>query len=85
MSSPQTTRQVFEQCFLEVRAKLIEIAASLDRIERANTSESIDGDPRLYQIRKSIEILNSRGFDRVERIQMVFSDDYEPNWNQYNC
>lgn len=82
MSSPQTAAHVLDQYFLEIRAKLIEVAASLDRIERADTSEPVDGDPRLDQIRESVEILNSGGFDRAERMQMVFSDEYEPNWNQ---
>ncbi len=81
MASLQTATEVLEQSFLEIRAKLLEIGASLDRIERAEDSSHLKNDPRLAQISRSIEILNEDGFDRAERIQQVFSDSYDPNWN----
>ena len=81
MSSPQTASETLERTFLEIRARVIEVAAGLDRIERAEPAGSVRDDPRLGQIRESIEILNSGGFDRAERIQQIFSDEYEPNWS----
>ena len=49
------TSEVFESEFLPVRAKLLEIAASLDRLDRAEGS--VDGDPRRSQIGNAIETL----------------------------
>lgn len=82
MSLPQTASQALERHYLEIRARLLEVAACLDRIERADCDHSLGSEPRLEQIREGIRILNSPGIDRAERIQMLFSDEYEPNWNR---
>ncbi len=60
--------------FLGIRCRLIELAAALDRIDRANDAGD---DPRLAQIRRSLEILAADGPDRAERVQMVFSLPFE--------
>lgn len=82
MASTQPVAEVFDQCYLEVRAKLLEIAASLDRIERADTEGVAATEPRLELIRKSIELLNKPGTNRAEQIQRVFSDPYDPDWSK---
>jgi hypothetical protein len=82
MSSTRTAAAVFEQNFLDIRCKLIELAAALDRIERADSADEVDADPRIEQIQEAIEVLGSRGFDRAERLQLIFSDQYDPNWNK---
>jgi hypothetical protein len=56
--------------FLDIRCRLIALAAALDRVDRAKDST---GDPRLPQIRRSLEILAADGPERAERVQMVFS------------
>lgn len=74
---------ILDECFLPVRAKLLEIAATLDRIDRA-----CDDGPQLEQeaagrrasIDDGIRILLSEGPDRAERMQRLFSRDYEPDW-----
>lgn len=80
MSTTMNAATVLDRVYLEVRAKLLEVAASLDRIERADDTEAVCHDPRLKQIRETISILNSTGSDRAERVQMVFSDSYVSNW-----
>ena len=80
MSAPLTAPAVLDRVFLEVRAKLLEVAASLDRIERSDDAETLRRDYRLQQIRETISILNSPGSDRAERVQMIFSDPYVSNW-----
>ena len=71
--------QVIDSYFPEVRAWLIQIAAVMDRLDRA--AESGDGklsadDPRLKQFQQSLDVLrNTRGkANRAEQIQMIFSD-----------
>ena len=80
MASLQTARAIAEQSFLEIRAKILEVGAALDRIERAEGAGELAGDPRMQQLRESLAILQTSGTDRAERIQMVFSDPYEPGW-----
>ena len=76
-----TASAVLDREFLEIRAKLLEVAASLDRLERA--AGSVEGDPRLERIRQAIELLaDESGRDRAEAIQLLFSRQYDPNWQQ---
>ena len=64
----------------KIRAKLIEIAAILDRIDRANGE--VDDDPRMMEIRKSLEVLfgpNNDG-NRAAEIQMIYSRTFDADW-----
>ncbi len=77
--------QILTESFLEVRAKLLEVAATLDRIDR-----SLDaGDPlpneaqaQRKQLDSAIEIVLSEGSDRAERLQQLFSRQYESDWRK---
>jgi hypothetical protein len=82
MSSPLTADEILDQCFLEVRAKILEISATLDRIDRCDVDSSVSSDPRRQNIRKALTIANSDDFNRAEQIQMLLSDAYEENWNR---
>ena len=70
---------VLEREFLDVRAKLVQLAASLDRIERGAGSAS-DSDPRMKQIRQALDVLRSEDANRAERIQLTFSLPYKSDW-----
>src|SRR5262245_1188488 len=74
ITATQTAPEIFEQTFLPMRARIIEIAAALDRLDRAEAAESVRSDPRFEQIRQGLEILLSDGFHRAAQIQEVFSD-----------
>jgi len=82
MSSPLSAATALDRVYLEVRCKLLDVAACLDRVARAEGFASVQSDPRLTQIAKGIGILTQAGSDRAERIQMLFSDDYIANWNR---
>src|SRR5262245_4493566 len=82
MSAPPTAPAVLDRIYLEVRCKLLDIAACLDRVDRSEGAPAVASDPRLAQIAQGIEILNSAGSDRAERSQMLFSDAYVPNWSR---
>jgi hypothetical protein len=84
MSSPQTAPAVLERVYLDIRCKLLDIAASLDRVARAEDAERVQSDARLAQIRQGIEILLKDGVDRAEQIQLLFSDPYVPSWNRHD-
>ena len=72
------TREQFK-----IRAKLIEIAASLDRIDRANGE--VDDDPRMMEIRKSLEVLSGPNGDsnRAAEIQMIYSRTFDAEWKTH--
>ena len=61
--------------FLGIRCRLIELAAVLDRIDRAGGVAADDA--RWLQIRRSLEILAAAGPNRAVQVQMAFSLPYE--------
>jgi hypothetical protein len=71
---------VFEQEFLQIRAKILEIASALDRLDRADGS--LDSDPRRDKIRAAIETLLSGDDDRAEQVQLIFSRPYDDEWQE---
>jgi len=67
-------RQVLDRYYPEVRAWLIQIAAVMDRYDRAGGG---DADERIRYYREALKVLQtSTTDDRAERIQMIFSDPY---------
>ncbi|QQL44210.1 hypothetical protein [Sulfuriroseicoccus oceanibius] len=86
MSTPQqaTSRQTPEQAFghdyLEMRIRLIEIGAMLDRLDRARTSHpdapQLTEDDRIDRCRQALEVIISEAEtpNRAERIALIFSD-----------
>ena len=81
----RTAAQVLNESFLEVRAKLLEVAATLDRIDRA----AEDGNPLATdqtalrrRLDEAIRICLSEGPDRAERLQQIFSRQYESDWRK---
>lgn len=70
MSCPLNRRGVTDRYFLENRAKLIDIAAFLDRIER---SEGED-DFRIRAFREALSILSDGQGERAKRVLEAFSD-----------
>jgi hypothetical protein len=79
MEPPQTGYEILEREFLPTRAKILEIAATLDRIARAGDDMN---DPRLGRIREAVKLLLEPGDDRAERVQLLFSRLYEENWRE---
>jgi hypothetical protein len=74
----QTPGQVLENEFLEVRCMLIEIAAMLDRYDRATlrAAEAAHADKRLEKIYQSLALLTNRDTmaDRSERLLNLFTE-----------
>ena len=69
-----TSKAVIDRYFLEHRAKLLDLAAFLDRIDRADASGEGREDFRVAAIHRAIEELAKDGPGRARRIQEVFSD-----------
>jgi hypothetical protein len=64
--------------FLDIRARLLDIAAALDRVERA--AGPLASEPRLDQIRHAISLLDQPGAARAEQVQLLFSREFDPDW-----
>ncbi|MEZ6132390.1 MAG: hypothetical protein R3C59_27315 [Planctomycetaceae bacterium] len=71
-TSPQTKQQVIDTYFMEHRAKLIDIAAYLDRIDRGQGADP--GDFRDAAFRKALLLLTDGESSRARRILDLFSD-----------
>jgi hypothetical protein len=65
-----TRQQVLDLYFLDARHKLIEIAAFLDRVDRAEG----EADFRLGAFREALQHLASAQSDRATAVLMAFSD-----------
>jgi hypothetical protein len=71
--SPRSAKEVLDVYFLETRAKLLEIAANMDRMERAEGLEKLQGDARLKFVADALEILRGPPGNRAERVQVLYS------------
>ena len=80
MSQPMNAAQVLDREFLEIRAKILEVAASMDRLERADGS--VADDPRLGRLRDAVQLLLDPAEGRAEQVQLLFSRSYEDDWRQ---
>lgn len=78
MSSPASTVKAMDREFLGIRSRLIDLAAALDRIDRA--ADTSAGDLRLAQIRRSLEVLLTAAPHRAQRVQAEFSLPYDEHW-----
>lgn len=70
--------EILDHEFLGIRARLLELAATFDRIQRADGN--VDGDRRNSMVRQGLEILLKENKDRAEQVQLLFSRQYEDDW-----
>jgi len=81
-ATPLPAADVLDAYFLEARSKLLDLAAVLDRIGRGGGAAAAETDPRLARIRQALEVLHDRSGGRAERVQKVFSLDYDAGWER---
>ena len=80
MSASLTAPEVLNREFLEIRCKILELAAAFDRLERAEGS--VADDARLARLREALQVVLDETSDRAEQVQMVFSRAYDDNWQK---
>lgn len=78
MTGERTRDAVLEQEFLPLRAKILEIAAGLDRLDRAMPAGDDSG--RRERLEKAIQLLLADDPSRAARVQLLFSRDYDEQW-----
>lgn len=69
-----TSRELLDVYFLENRARLLEIASLLDRIDRAPDAADKDMDFRYRAFVEGLRILLDTNGERTKAIQLYFSD-----------
>jgi hypothetical protein len=67
-----TAADVLDRQILEMRARVLALAADLDRIDRA--TGHVGGDERLAKLRDAAERCFDGRPDRAAAVQMIFSD-----------
>jgi len=82
MQKLREAMEVLDHDFLETRSKILEIAAVLDRIDRAPARPGEHPDARLSQLRRGVEALLEPGPGRAETIQHIFSLEYDHDWRR---
>ena len=83
MPSPRSKPEVLNRDFLDTRCRILDLAASLDRLDRAPRPAGGDHpDSRLAQLRLALEALLEPGPGRAETVQRIFSLDYDPAWRE---
>jgi hypothetical protein len=99
-SSKLTSAEMIQRYFAENRARVLELAAFLDRLEHTTDFTAHLADHRVSTLLKSISELLSSSGDRVLRIQEILSDPSKeplpsapleksasgaPSPSQFNC
>jgi len=74
LACPKGAAALLDLYFLEIRSHLLEAAAGLDRIERAEGGAGALKDPRVQKLLHVLSELGKPGADRAERFLRLFSD-----------
>lgn len=79
MATSLTTSKIVDQYFLEHRAKVLDIAAFLDRFDRAAVAEGVAGsatttDARVRALCAALDLLRDGKTDRARRALELWSD-----------
>jgi hypothetical protein len=70
---PESNVDLVDHGFMEARAKLLDIAAFLDRLERHNQAD----DYRVRAFCESLKLLDEPGADRAAKVLLALSDPSE--------
>ena len=65
-----TRQQVLDLYFMDARSKLIDLAAFIDRVERANGED----DFRMKAFREALKDLSDGGKEKTKQVLLTFSD-----------
>jgi hypothetical protein len=73
LAPPKTGQELIDEYFIENRTRLLDIAAFLDRLDRA-ADGSASADFRMRAFREALGVLCNGDFPRTDAVQMIFSD-----------
>ncbi len=70
--------QILDREFLEIRSRILDVASSLDRIQRSDGD--VANDPRMKKLSEALKIVMTNDPHRAEKIQLLFSREYDQHW-----
>ena len=80
MATVLNAAEVLDREFLLARAKILELAAAFDRLDRSEGS--VEGDPRMSLISEALQVIAGEQPERAEQVQLIFSRQYEDDWRE---
>jgi hypothetical protein len=80
--TPLPAARALDQFFLDARSRVLDLAATLDRIGRGADAAAALADPRAKLLRQALEVLTGDAPNRAEKVQQIFSLDYDPSWER---
>ena len=78
VSTPRTADKILLDEFLVARSKILEIAATLDRLDMA--PGDVGSMQQMQRLKAGIEILQDSYGKKAERVQLLMSREYDPCW-----
>jgi len=79
---PTSTETVLNQQFLDIRCRILDLAAQLDRLDRGGGAGQLASDARWNLIQKGLALLTSSQPAKAQALQELFSIPYDPNWEK---
>lgn len=74
--------EILDAEFLQVRARILEVAAAFDRMDRA--TGDIQTDERFKLLQQALHLtLHANDPSRAEQMQLLFSRDFDPAWREH--
>ena len=74
LRSPKTARELLDIYYPDVRSALLETAAALDRMERADGWENTRKDLRIQNLMKACDLIKESEGNRAERFLILLSE-----------
>jgi hypothetical protein len=78
--SARTAEQILSEEYLIARSKILDLAATLDRLDRANGS--VDALTQMKLLEQGMAILQDNQPDKAKRVQLLLSRPYDPDWRK---
>ena len=74
----RSAEQIVADDFMIARARIVELAATLDRIERA--TGDVDDSKNMQLLIQGMHILCDDEVEKAKRVQLLMSRIYDPHW-----
>ena len=74
----RSAQQIVAEDFMIARARIVELAATLDRIERA--TGDVDDSKNMQLLMQGMQILCDDEVEKAKRVQLMMSRQYDPHW-----
>ncbi len=74
----RTAERLLSEEFLSARSKILDLAATLDRLDRA--PGSVDEAAAMQLLSQALRVLCDDQSDKAKRVQLLMSRPYESNW-----